>query len=78
MIVKQLLTSFQQLDLASLQGNYRQFWNRKRLYVQRCQLSLQSLFERLNGFEGNDTIARSGDDVFLLQKAIAHNSWESM
>jgi hypothetical protein len=31
--------------------------------------SLQkSLFQELNGFQGNDTIA-SGDDVFLLQKA---------
>jgi cellulose synthase/poly-beta-1,6-N-acetylglucosamine synthase-like glycosyltransferase len=30
----------------------------------------KSLFEDLNGFDGNNTIA-SGDDVFLLQKAIA-------
>jgi cellulose synthase/poly-beta-1,6-N-acetylglucosamine synthase-like glycosyltransferase len=30
----------------------------------------KSLFNRINGFEGNDNIA-SGDDVFLLQKAIA-------
>ena len=30
----------------------------------------KSLFQKLNGFEGNDKIA-SGDDVFLLQKAIA-------
>ncbi|MNT01511.1 hypothetical protein D3C72_1359800 [compost metagenome] len=29
----------------------------------------KSLFQGLNGFEGNDKIA-SGDDVFLLQKAI--------
>ena len=29
----------------------------------------KSLFENLNGFEGNNKIA-SGDDVFLLQKAI--------
>jgi hypothetical protein len=27
----------------------------------------KSLFQELNGFQGNDTIA-SGDDVFLLQK----------
>jgi cellulose synthase/poly-beta-1,6-N-acetylglucosamine synthase-like glycosyltransferase len=31
----------------------------------------KSLFERLNGFEGNNTIA-SGDDVFLLQKAVKY------
>jgi hypothetical protein len=49
-------------------SNYRQLRNRKRFYVQRCQLGLQkSLFQELNGFQGNDTIA-SGDDVFLLQK----------
>jgi hypothetical protein len=31
--------------------------------------NLKSLFQELNGFEGNDTIA-SGDDVFIA-KAIA-------
>ena len=65
------LDHFQQLDLTSLQGatigsfglnigfmcNGANFAYRK------------SLFEKLNGFEGNDKIA-SGDDVFLLQKAI--------
>ena len=30
----------------------------------------KSFFEALNGFEGNNTIA-SGDDVFLLQKALS-------
>src|SRR5690606_32425766 len=30
------------------------------------------LFKTLNGFEGNSEIA-SGDDVFLLEKAIHHN-----
>jgi hypothetical protein len=30
----------------------------------------QTLFQELNGFDGNEKIA-SGDDVFLLQKAVA-------
>jgi hypothetical protein len=52
----------------SLRNNYRQFWNRKS-FVQRCQQLKKSLFEKLNGFEGNDSIA--SEMMFLLQKAIA-------
>lgn len=66
------LNHFQQLDLSSLQGatmgsfgiNYGFMCNGANFGYTR------SLFEKLNGFQGNDTIA-SGDDVFLLQKAIA-------
>ena len=66
------LHHFQQLDLASLQGatigsfgmglgfmcNGANFCYKK------------SLFEELNGFIGNNKMA-SGDDVFLVQKAVA-------
>jgi hypothetical protein len=69
MIVEQLLTSFPTAGFSEpARSNYRQLRNRKRFYVQRCQLAYKkSLFQELNGFQGNDTIA-SGDDVFLLQK----------
>ncbi|MBZ4041606.1 glycosyltransferase family 2 protein [Flavobacterium hibisci] len=65
------LDHFQQLDLTSLQGatigsfglNYAFMCNGANFAYKK------SLFEKLNGFEGNNKIA-SGDDVFLLQKAI--------
>ncbi|HLA55157.1 MAG TPA: glycosyltransferase [Flavobacterium sp.] len=67
------LDHFQQMDLLSLQGatigsfglgsafmcNGANFAYTKKLYLE------------LNGFAGNNKIA-SGDDVFLLQKAVAH------
>ena len=66
------LHQFQQLDLASLQGaTIGSFGIRKGFMCNGANLAYtKTLFQELNGFNGNDTIA-SGDDVFLLQKAIA-------
>jgi len=66
------LHHFQQLDLASLQGaTIGSFGLQKAFMCNGANFAYTKLlFETLNGFEGNDTIA-SGDDVFLLQKAIA-------
>jgi glycosyltransferase involved in cell wall biosynthesis len=66
------LHHFQQLDLASLQGaTIGSFGLRKGFMCNGANFAYtKSFFEKLNGFEGNDGIA-SGDDVFLLQKAIA-------
>ncbi|HEX8017498.1 MAG TPA: glycosyltransferase [Flavobacterium sp.] len=62
---------FQQLDLTSLQGATIGSFGLNRAFM--CNGAnfayTKSLFEKLNGFEGNDKIA-SGDDVFLLQKTI--------
>ncbi len=67
------LHHFQQLYLASLQGATMGSFGIKIPFM--CNGAnfayTKSLFEKLNGFEGNATIA-SGDDVFLLQKAIAN------
>ncbi|MEL1240875.1 glycosyltransferase family 2 protein [Flavobacterium flavipallidum] len=65
------LHHFQQLDLASLQGaTIGSFGIGKGFMCNGANLAYKkSLFLELNGFEGNDTIA-SGDDVFLLQKAL--------
>jgi hypothetical protein len=41
--------------------------------VQRCQLGLQSLFQELNGFQGNDTIA-SGDDSYCKSDSAVSRS----
>jgi cellulose synthase/poly-beta-1,6-N-acetylglucosamine synthase-like glycosyltransferase len=64
------LDHFQQLDLTSLQGATIGSFGLKRAFM--CNGAnfayTKSLFEKLNGFEGNTKIA-SGDDVFLLQKA---------
>jgi glycosyltransferase involved in cell wall biosynthesis len=66
------LHHFQQLDLASLQGaTIGSFGIKKGFMCNGANFAYtQSFFKKLNGFEGNDTIA-SGDDVFLLQKALA-------
>lgn len=66
------LHHFQQLDLASLQGaTIGSFGLRKGFMCNGANFAYtKSFFQDLNGFEGNDGIA-SGDDVFLLQKAIA-------
>lgn len=63
---------FQQLDLASLQGaTIGSFGLRKGFMCNGANLAYtKTLFQELNGFDGNDKIA-SGDDVFLLQKAMA-------
>jgi glycosyltransferase involved in cell wall biosynthesis len=66
------LHHFQQLDLASLQGaTIGSFGLKKGFMCNGANFAYtKSFFQDLNGFEGNDGIA-SGDDVFLLQKAIA-------
>lgn len=64
------LDHFQQLDLTSLQGATIGSFGLKKAFM--CNGAnfayTKSLFENLNGFDGNEKIA-SGDDVFLLQKA---------
>ncbi|MFV8269326.1 glycosyltransferase family 2 protein [Flavobacterium sp. GT2N3] len=67
------LHHFQQLDLASLQGaTIGSFGIDKGFMCNGANFAYtKSFFKKLHGFEGNDGIA-SGDDVFLLQKAIAH------
>ncbi|MFV8364362.1 glycosyltransferase family 2 protein [Flavobacterium sp. ZT3P35] len=66
------LHHFQQLDIASLQGaTIGSFGINKGFMCNGANFAYtKSFFQELNGFHGNDTIA-SGDDVFLLQKAIA-------
>ena len=66
------LHHFQQLDLASLQGaTIGSFGLKKGFMCNGANFAYtKPFFQELNGFEGNDRIA-SGDDVFLLQKAIA-------
>jgi glycosyltransferase involved in cell wall biosynthesis len=66
------LHQFQQLDLASLQGaTIGSFGINKGFMCNGANFAYtKSFFQELNGFEGNDRIA-SGDDVFLLQKAIS-------
>jgi len=66
------LHHFQQLDLASLQGaTIGSFGLKKGFMCNGANFAYtKSFFKELNGFDGNDGIA-SGDDVFLLQKAIA-------
>ena len=66
---------FQQLDLASLQGaTIGSFGINKGFMCNGANFAYtRSFFQELNGFKGNDGIA-SGDDVFLLQKAIAKSS----
>jgi cellulose synthase/poly-beta-1,6-N-acetylglucosamine synthase-like glycosyltransferase len=66
------LHQFQQLDLASLQGaTIGSFGMGKGFMCNGANLAYtKTLFQELNGFDGNDLIA-SGDDVFLLQKAMA-------
>ena len=67
-----LLHHFQQLDLTSLQGaTIGSFGLGKGFMCNGANFAYtKSFFQELNGFDGNDGIA-SGDDVFLLQKAMA-------
>ncbi|MFK7000722.1 glycosyltransferase [Flavobacterium oreochromis] len=69
--VKNFLQNFQYLDLLSLQGTtIGSFGNKQGFLCNGANFCYQrSFFKELKGFEGNDKIA-SGDDVFLLQKAI--------
>jgi glycosyltransferase involved in cell wall biosynthesis len=66
------LHHFQQLDIASLQGaTIGSFGIKKGFMCNGANFAYtKTFFQELNGFDGNDGIA-SGDDVFLLQKAIA-------
>ncbi len=68
------LHHFQQLDLASLQGaTIGSFGLQKGFMCNGANFAYtKSLFMKLGGFENNNHLA-SGDDVFLLQKAIAYN-----
>ncbi|MRX37677.1 glycosyltransferase [Flavobacterium sp. LC2016-23] len=68
------LHHFQQLDLTSLQGaTIGSFGIKKAFMCNGANFAYKkSLFEKMNGFEGNNTIA-SGDDVFLLQKVANSN-----
>jgi glycosyltransferase involved in cell wall biosynthesis len=67
----QFLHYFQQLDMASLQGaTMGSFGIKKGFMCNGANFAYtKNLFLNLNGFDGNDKIA-SGDDVFLLQKAM--------
>jgi len=66
------LHHFQQLNLSSLQGaTIGSFGINKGFMCNGANFAYtKKLFFQLHGFEGNNAIA-SGDDVFLLQKAIA-------
>lgn len=66
------LQHFQQLDLLSLQGvTMGSFGINLPFMCNGAHFAYtKSFFHELNGFEGNDSIS-SGDDVFLLQKAVA-------
>jgi glycosyltransferase involved in cell wall biosynthesis len=65
------LHHFQQLDLASLQGaTIGSFGIKKGFMCNGANFAYtKSFFQELKGFEGNSALA-SGDDVFLLQKAL--------
>ena len=65
------LDAFQQLDFLSLQGTtIGSFGNEQAFMCNGANFCYQkTFFYELNGFDGNNKIA-SGDDVFLLQKAI--------
>ena len=68
---KGFLNYFQFIDLLSLQGTTIATFGIKKPFM--CNGAnfayTKKLFLELNGFQGNDKIA-SGDDVFLLQKAL--------
>ena len=72
---KSFLHHFQQLDLMSLQGATLGSFGLGLGFM--CNGAnfcyTKSLFQELNGFVGNNKIA-SGDDVFLLQKAMKTHS----
>jgi len=66
------LSAFQSLDFLSLQGaTIGSFGIGKPFMCNGANFAYsKQFFKKLNGFQGNETIA-SGDDVFLLQKAIS-------
>jgi cellulose synthase/poly-beta-1,6-N-acetylglucosamine synthase-like glycosyltransferase len=67
------LYDFQQIELLSLQAvTIGSFGMQQPFMCNGANFTYsKSLFQQLNGFEGNNTIA-SGDDVFLLQKAVQY------
>jgi cellulose synthase/poly-beta-1,6-N-acetylglucosamine synthase-like glycosyltransferase len=72
-----ILHQFQTLDFISLIGSTIGSFGLKQPYMANgANLAYKvSFFKELNGFAGNSTLA-SGDDVFLLQKAIKFNKKE--
>ena len=66
-----LMSAFQNLDFLSLQGaTIGSFGIGKPFMCNGANFAYcKQFFKELNGFQGNETIA-SGDDVFLLQKAV--------
>lgn len=66
------LSSFQNLDFLSLQGaTIGSFGIHQPFICNGANFAYsKSFFKELNGFQDNETIA-SGDDVFLLQKAVS-------
>ncbi|RBA29958.1 glycosyl transferase [Flavobacterium tibetense] len=66
------LSAFQNLDFLSLQGaTIGSFGIGKPFMCNGANFAYsKAFFNELNGFQGNETIA-SGDDVFLLQKAVS-------
>ena len=66
------LSAFQNLDFLSLQGaTIGSFGINQPFMCNGANFAYsKQFFKELNGFQGNETIA-SGDDVFLLQKAIS-------
>ncbi len=69
---RSFLHRFQQMDLMSLQGaTIGSFGLNKGFMCNGANFAYRKpFFEELNGFKGNSNIA-SGDDVFLLQKAVS-------
>ncbi|WP_104735427.1 glycosyltransferase family 2 protein [Hanstruepera ponticola] len=72
---KSFLDHFQNLDFISLMGStIGSFGLKKPFMANGANLAYKkALFHQLNGFEDDSNIA-SGDDVFLLQKAVRYNS----
>lgn len=72
--VNSFLDRFQLLDFLSLMGATIGGFGIKRPFLcNGANLAYgKSLFNSVNGFEGNDNIA-SGDDIFLLEKALKSN-----
>lgn len=68
------LNRFQLLDFLSLQGaTIGGFGIKKPFLCNGANFGYKKdLFNQLNGFEGNSNIA-SGDDIFLLEKALKHH-----
>jgi cellulose synthase/poly-beta-1,6-N-acetylglucosamine synthase-like glycosyltransferase len=66
------ISAFQNLDFLSLQGaTIGSFGIGKPFMCNGANFAYSKVFfQKLNGFQGNETIA-SGDDVFLLQKAVS-------